>query len=497
MFILLLFIQNCFSAASEKKEVNALLVIDVQNCFLPTGELPLLQGDKVVEPINELYDSNVFQNVVFTQDFHPDDHISFAANSGTEEFAMVSLGYDNDGHLCQRSPNPFAATYNPVECASPPPKKVDQMMWPKHCVQGTPGVDLAPGLKYDLTKDIFLKKGWHNYIDSYSAFYDNGGFKETPMDPDDASKMTLNEKLKQLKVTHVYVVGLATDYCVQSTAHDAKNLGFDTTVILDATRGKDEVNIRENILPALEKAKIHLRTVDEVITELRTGVKPPKGDDDPSKISMGGAMPKAPLLMKKDAAKKSATGNDGQIVSPATIEKQGAQKEIIANVPTIAEKADVNPGTMNKADELQGDVNPQSPNVSPQAAPERPALKRSNGREDVFVPDAKQPKTQNTKERLVSGSQKGDKSSNHKLKESNPTVWPTDKKKSKKEHPQSKGEEKAVSSSSSLMWLASDNNQILILSIVLFTLIALSFNRNRTERKSDFEMKLLLCDDEI
>jgi len=497
MLILLSFIQFCFSAESKKKEVNALLVIDVQNCFLPTGELPLLQGDKVVEPINELYDSNVFQNVVFTQDFHPDDHISFAANSGTEEFAMVSLGYDNDGNLCQRSPNPFAATYNPVECASPPPKKVDQMMWPKHCVQGTPGVDLAPGLRFDLTKDIFLKKGWHNYIDSYSAFYDNGGFKETPMDPDDASKMTLNQKLKQLKVTHVYVVGLATDYCVQSTAHDAKNLGFDTTVILDATRGKDEVHIRENILPALEKAKIHLRTVDEVITELRTGVKPPKGDDDPSKISMGGAMPKAPLLMKKDAAKNSAQENDSQAVSPNTLEKQGAQKQLLANAPGMAETKDVNPGTMDKRDPLQDNVNAQSPNVSPQSAPERPALKRSNAKEDVFAPNAKQPKTQSTEERGVSGSHKADKSSNDKLKESNPTVWPTDKKKSKKEHPQSTNKAKAVSSSSSFMSLALDNNQILIISILLFTLIAQSLRRSQKQRKNDFEMQLLICDDEI
>merc|ERR1719373_276172 len=129
-------------------------------------------------------------------------------------------------------------------------------------------------------------------------------------------------------------------------------------------------------------------------------------------------MPKAPLLMKKDAAKNSVQQNDGQPASPATLEKQ-----VLANAAGMAETKDVNPGTMDKTDALQDNVNAQSPNVSPQSAPERPALKRSNAKEDVFAPDAKQPKMQGTEERGVSGSHKAHKSSNDKLKESNPTVW--------------------------------------------------------------------------
>merc|ERR1740116_731799 len=100
--------------------------------------------------------------------------------------------------------------------------------------------------------------------------------------------------------------------------------------------------------------------------------------------------------MKKDAAKNSVQQNDGQPASPATLEKQGAQKQLLANAPGMAETKDVNPGTMEKTDALQDNVNAQSPNVSPQSAPERPALKRSNAKEDVFAPDAKQPKTQGT-----------------------------------------------------------------------------------------------------
>jgi nicotinamidase/pyrazinamidase len=176
---------------------RALIIVDVQNDFLPTGALPVPQGDAVIPVVNAL--SPRFDLVVATQDWHPADHGSFARN------------------------HPGKKPYDAAELAGLP-----QVLWPAHCVQHTPGAELAPGLDASRIARI-VQKGTDRAIDSYSGFFDNGHRRATG----------LAEHLRGQGVDEVFVVGLATDYCVKFTALDAQQLGFKTTVIEDACRGVD------------------------------------------------------------------------------------------------------------------------------------------------------------------------------------------------------------------------------------------------------------------
>ncbi|MEZ5329936.1 MAG: bifunctional nicotinamidase/pyrazinamidase [Verrucomicrobiales bacterium] len=175
--------------------MNALIVVDVQNDFLPGGALAVADGDAVIPVINRLMGEHDF--VVATQDWHPADHGSFAANHPAANLGEV---IDLNG--------------------------LDQILWPVHCVQGSIGAEFAG--KLDEHKfDAIFQKGTNPEIDSYSGFYDNGRRKSTG----------LAEWLRDRGVTHVTVVGLATDYCVRFTAEDAASEGFCTTVSLAGTRG--------------------------------------------------------------------------------------------------------------------------------------------------------------------------------------------------------------------------------------------------------------------
>ncbi|MCB1100330.1 MAG: bifunctional nicotinamidase/pyrazinamidase [Verrucomicrobiae bacterium] len=163
--------------------MNALIVVDVQNDFLPGGALAVADGDAVIPVINRLMGEHDF--VVATQDWHPADHGSFAANHPAANPGEV---IDLNGH--------------------------DQILWPVHCVQGSIGAEFAG--KLDEHKfDAIFQKGTNPEIDSYSGFYDNGRRKSTG----------LAEWLRDRGVTHVTVVGLATDYCVRFTAEDAASEG--------------------------------------------------------------------------------------------------------------------------------------------------------------------------------------------------------------------------------------------------------------------------------
>ncbi|MGO8749734.1 MAG: bifunctional nicotinamidase/pyrazinamidase [Thermoguttaceae bacterium] len=175
--------------------MNALIIVDVQNDFCPDGALPVPQGDSVVEVINRIQPG--FDLVVATQDWHPADHGSFAAN------------------------HPGRRPGEQVDLAGLP-----QILWPVHCVQGTPGAELHPGLDRSRIARVF-PKGTDPSVDSYSGFFDNGRRSSTG----------LGEYLNQQGVTDVYVCGLATDYCVKATALDAVGLGFKTFLIEDACRG--------------------------------------------------------------------------------------------------------------------------------------------------------------------------------------------------------------------------------------------------------------------
>ena len=175
--------------------MNALILVDLQNDFVPGGALPVADGHKVVPVANRVLP--LFELVVATQDWHPPDHSSFATN--------------HDG----RKPGD-AIDLNGLA----------QILWPMHCVQNTPGAELLSGLDRSRINEVF-RKGTDPGVDSYSAFFDNGRRRATG----------LGDFLMDNGVRCVSVMGLATDYCVKFTAMDARSLGFETQLIVDGCRG--------------------------------------------------------------------------------------------------------------------------------------------------------------------------------------------------------------------------------------------------------------------
>ena len=189
--------------------MNALIIVDLQNDFLPSGALPVPEGDRIVPVVNRLQPR--FDLIVATQDWHPANHGSFAANhEGRSPGEVIDL------------------------------QGLPQILWPVHCVQDTPGADFAPGLDGSRWDCVF-RKGTDPAIDSYSGFYDNGHRQSTG----------LGEYLREKGVTDVYVVGLATDYCVKFTVLDALQLGFRAHLIEDACRG---VNLQTGDVAAAVEA---------------------------------------------------------------------------------------------------------------------------------------------------------------------------------------------------------------------------------------------------
>jgi nicotinamidase/pyrazinamidase len=191
-------ISNALAAGKIKPtEHDALLVIDVQNCFVPGGSLAVKEGDTIVPLINQIAKS--FQNVVLTQDWHTPDHVSFASqHEGKKPFETIKLQYGT------------------------------QVLWPDHCVQGTEGANIVSGISIPQAQ-LVIRKGFHREVDSYSAF----------LEADRKTETGLAGYLKGRKINHVYVCGLATDYCVAWTALDARRFKFAASVIEDASRGID------------------------------------------------------------------------------------------------------------------------------------------------------------------------------------------------------------------------------------------------------------------
>lgn len=177
--------------------MKALIIVDVQNDFLPGGALPVPRGDEIVPLVNDL--QKQFELIVATQDWHPSDHGSFAVNHPDKK--------PGDRIMLEG---------------------IEQILWPVHCVQNTPGAEFAPGLATKRFARVF-QKGVDPTIDSYSTFFDNAHRRATG----------LGDYLKQCGVTDVYLCGLATDYCVKYSALDARQLGLNARVIIDACRGID------------------------------------------------------------------------------------------------------------------------------------------------------------------------------------------------------------------------------------------------------------------
>ena len=176
---------------------SALIVVDVQNCFVTGGTLPVKQGEEVVPVINKL--SKVFKNVVLTQDWHTNGHISFASSHpGKKPFETIELSYGL------------------------------QVLWPDHCIQGTPDADLHKDLRIPHA-ELIIRKGYRQHVDSYSAF----------LEADRKTMTGLTGYLKERGLKNVYFTGLATDFCVAWSALDARRAGFAASVIEDATRAID------------------------------------------------------------------------------------------------------------------------------------------------------------------------------------------------------------------------------------------------------------------
>lgn len=181
--------------------MKALILVDLQNDFLPGGALAVPSGDEVLPVAARLIEGGGFPLIVATQDWHPANHGSFASNNPGAK--VGSLGKLHG---------------------------LDQVMWPDHCVQGTNGADFAEGAVKDAVRSgrvqRVFKKGTDVSVDSYSGFFDNGRRKSTG----------LSDYLKGKGVTEVVVLGLATDYCVKFTALDAVAEGFKTTFVKDGSR---------------------------------------------------------------------------------------------------------------------------------------------------------------------------------------------------------------------------------------------------------------------
>jgi nicotinamidase/pyrazinamidase len=221
-------------------ERDALIVVDLQPDFMPGGALAVGEGDRVVAPIAAL--AARFDTVVATQDWHPRGHVSFASTHGRPPFTPLPL---------------YGA---------------EQMLWPDHCVAGTPGAALHAGLPQSLVTSI-IRKGSRRAVDSYSAFRENVG-------PDGARLPTgLAGYLRERGIARVFVCGLARDYCVRASAIDAAAAGFATWLVDDLTRAVDRGS------RARVDAELHVAGVAIIASgELSDGARRSDGD-------RGGARP--------------------------------------------------------------------------------------------------------------------------------------------------------------------------------------------------------------
>ncbi|MDP8223771.1 MAG: bifunctional nicotinamidase/pyrazinamidase [Candidatus Lernaella stagnicola] len=194
---------------------HVLVVVDVQNDFCPGGALAVPEGDRVVPVVNRLLDR--FELVVFTQDWHPANHRSFAStHPGREPYDVVPMAYG------------------------------EQVLWPDHCVQGRQGAAFHPELRLDCA-NLIIRKGTTPEIDSYSTFFEN----------DKRTSTGLAGYLRDRGVRHVLLAGLATDFCVLWSSLDARRLGFEVTVIEDACRGIDLNGSLENAWRDMDEAGVN------------------------------------------------------------------------------------------------------------------------------------------------------------------------------------------------------------------------------------------------
>lgn len=193
---------------------SVLIVTDIQNDFLPGGALAVAGGHAIIPLVNDI--AKRFRNVIITQDWHPPGHISFASSHpGRAPFEVIDLRYG------------------------------PQVLWPDHCIQGSPGAALADGLDIPHAQ-LVIRKGYHAHTDSYSAFFEAD--RKTPTG--------LTGYLFERGIETAYVVGLATDFCVNWTALDARTHGFNTVVIEDGCRAIDTNNSLAEAMAQMDGAGV-------------------------------------------------------------------------------------------------------------------------------------------------------------------------------------------------------------------------------------------------
>lgn len=197
-------------------ENTALLMIDIQNDFCLGGALAVADGDEVVGVVNAMQEDYPVR--ILTQDWHPQNHMSFAANhDGADPFTMTKMSYG------------------------------DQVLWPTHCVQASEGAEFHKDLVTD-SADLIIRKGYNPQIDSYSAFFEND--KKTPTG--------LAGYLNERGIKNLVLTGLATDFCVYYSAMDALKCGFDATLVLAACRAIDMDGSLDAAMEAMNEAGIKI-----------------------------------------------------------------------------------------------------------------------------------------------------------------------------------------------------------------------------------------------
>jgi nicotinamidase/pyrazinamidase len=221
-FYFLLFASSQTYAQTNFQSSAALLVIDVQNCFVDGGSLPVPSGAEVIPVINKI--APFFQNIVVTQDWHPAGHISFASSHpGAIPFEVIKLPYG------------------------------EQILWPDHCIQGSSDALLHPMLNLP-NAQLILRKGFHKEVDSYSAF----------LEADRNTSTGLAAYLRDRQIDAVYIAGLATDFCVAWTALDAHDAGFSVYVVEDATRAINSGKPLESVWHSLTSRGVNRIQSEEI-----------------------------------------------------------------------------------------------------------------------------------------------------------------------------------------------------------------------------------------
>jgi len=206
---------------------DALIIVDLQNDFMPSGALSVKNGDEIVGPINRLAEGFHHQGnlVVMTQDWHPADHLSFASSHGMKP-------------------------YDSYECGG-----IGPILWPDHCVQGSLGAEFHPHIQVEFANAI-SRKGYHLAVDSYSTFIEND--KKTPTG--------LSGYLKTLGKKRIFLCGLALDYCVYHSALDGVDLGFEVVVLIGLSKAIDSPSERlSEALDSMTKRQVQFTRSIEIV----------------------------------------------------------------------------------------------------------------------------------------------------------------------------------------------------------------------------------------